>query len=75
MIVDEKDVVWMRCCGPEGCGERVLGQSDRAAGVRHCIGAKCMAWRWYDGTVVAARAATGDRRGFCGIAGEPFVHP
>lgn len=32
----------------------------------NCIGSRCMAWRWSD-----AEKEAGNRRGYCGDAGEP----
>jgi hypothetical protein len=34
----------------------------------HCLGQKCMAWRWYDSFAAAHEVP---RRGFCGLAGRP----
>lgn len=34
----------------------------------HCIGSKCMAWRWHDPEGFSAKEITG-RRGYCGKAG------
>lgn len=35
----------------------------------HCIGCKCMMWRWSD----HLKPTSDGRRGFCGIAGRPGV--
>ena len=31
----------LRCCGPEGCGQKATDSPDR-----YCIGPACMAWAW-----------------------------
>lgn len=39
-----------------------------------CIGSKCMAWRWNDNgsqNSVTARPASG--KGYCGLAGAPYL--
>lgn len=71
----------MQCCGPEGCGYF----NDEPLPARWCIGARCMAWRWFETDI-----RNGDQRqpnmdrgpndlvpngevyGYCGLAGSPI---
>ncbi len=51
-----------RCCGPEGCGQRIAANNRRDE--RYCIASKCMAWGWYDNRP----EERGDKaRGFCSL--------
>lgn len=52
---------------------------DETGGVKtsrvHCIASACMAWRWLMGVSENERLALhgGERRGYCGLAGEATV--
>lgn len=54
----------------------VLGSAaDTAARQGHCVGSKCMAWRWVETNVEDCQGGTmvsGDTHGYCGLAGEPW---
>lgn len=45
------------------------GALPTVAAPSHCIGSKCMAWRWHNRTLGEAVSETG--RGYCGKAGTP----
>lgn len=69
-----------RCCGPEGCGYH----NDQPYPARWCVGASCMAWRWYETSVrnndqsqpnmrlgPNELVLNGDIYGYCGLAAPP----
>ena len=71
---------FQQCCGPEGTGRF----NDSPYPARWCVGAECMAWRWYEthvrnGEQAQPNAAyglnellsNGETYGFCGLAGDP----
>lgn len=59
MIIYPKDLkAGIRCCGPEGCGQKRF--DVKWVGARHCIGAECAAWEF----------GTQPRRGYHSFNGE-----
>jgi hypothetical protein len=59
-----------QCCGPEGCG---YFNKEPHPG-RWCVGAYCMAWRWFETHLPDANGdlvKNGEVYGFCGLAGDP----
>ena len=78
----EEEAKKKRCCGPDGCGSPFFD----GYGTRTCIGSACMAWRWdgqanvgpskdrlpwVEGNERDGYTPVAERRGHCGLAGEP----
>ena len=59
MIVDEEEASELFCPYRE-CKQEVM-----------CEGRDCMAWRWYDKCYEDGTSLGPDRRGYCGLSGEP----
>ena len=62
-----------RCCGPNGCGERLPGMTSNARHERWCIASACMAWDWAANLGSEAWPA-GTEIGYCGLT-HPEASP
>jgi len=62
----------------EGCDDAAANRWEETVNPERCrcIASQCMAWRWFDGEFTnepehVRRPLTDQRRGYCGLAGEP----
>lgn len=78
MTEDEAAFKWCphvrRWDGSTGESHNRIGSNANPGGC-HCIGSKCMAWRWIQDELVAFAAGTKTvvsegKHGYCGLAGK-----